>query len=277
MIVSVLFCGAGCGVAGDLDACASFLLCCYCVCLCDAHAAWRCAPLSNSVRAALVLARRRMGRTDEALRTRAPPHAAAQRTAAAQLEHAAVGVARHAGQRQRRARMTNIQNRQSPSALPSFPPHTRVGAVRAPLARAPQLAGMDVPAFACSRLELSLKCSKCATRCALALRPLHARTPLRHLTDTRRFRCFLASLHSLADKDLLSKSDPVCMLQMRTGGPEQPWVNVGRTGAWRACANVREAAAAQGTIRRGARQAAWPRVRAARRSATRGAQPGVWW
>jgi hypothetical protein len=76
-------------------------------------------------------------------------------------------------------------------------------------------------------------------------------------------------LHSLADKDLLSKSDPVCMLQMRTGGPEQPWVNVGRTGAWRACDNVRE-----GTIRRGARQAAWLRVR---RSAQRGAraQPGV--
>jgi hypothetical protein len=76
---------------------ALFLLCCYCVCV-DAHAAWRCAPLSSSIRAALVLAKKeKMDGRMQALPTLALPHAAAQRTAAAQLLCAADGVARHAG------------------------------------------------------------------------------------------------------------------------------------------------------------------------------------
>lgn len=32
---------------------------------------------------------------------------------------------------------------------------------------------------------------------------------------------------------MIGKSDPVCFLQVRTGGPEQPWLAAGKTGAWR--------------------------------------------
>ena len=32
---------------------------------------------------------------------------------------------------------------------------------------------------------------------------------------------------------MIGKSDPVCFLQLRTGGPEQPWLSCGKTGAWR--------------------------------------------